>query len=170
MEGTIGRIAKQSGVSADTLRYYEREGLLSPPDRSPSGYRQYPETIVDRLRLIKGAQRVGLHLREIKELLTALDRGLCPCGHTEAMIRGRIAEVDREMKRLEEVRAELGRMLDQLPQGCEDGSGSPWPCETTFIEIGKGVSRCAVPARTAAAPAGRHPARAADGRSRRSWG
>ncbi len=137
---TISKAGREARLSADTLRYYEREGLLPPPERSASGYRQYPEAIVERLRLIKGAQRVGLRLKEIKELLDARDRGLCPCGHTEAMIRVRIAEVDREVGRLAEVRAELTHMLGRLPEGCEDASAGPWPCETTFIEIGREVS------------------------------
>jgi DNA-binding transcriptional MerR regulator len=127
MRLTISKAPREAGLSADTLRYYEREDLIPPPDRSPSGYRRYPETIVERLRLIKGAQRVGLRLREIRELLDARDRGLCPCGHTEATIRERIAEVDRETERLGEVRAELARMPEQLPDACEDSSGAPWP-------------------------------------------
>jgi DNA-binding transcriptional MerR regulator len=80
---TVSTLADQAGLSADTVRYYERVGLLPPAARSPAGYRLYDQDAVGRLRLIKGAQRAGLRLREIGELLQVADRGQCPCGHTE---------------------------------------------------------------------------------------
>ena len=79
---TVSKLAARVGLTADTIRYYERAGLLPPPDRAASGYRAFEDDPVDRLRFIKGAQRIGLHLQEIKELLDIPDRGLCPCGHT----------------------------------------------------------------------------------------
>lgn len=82
------------------MRYCERLGLLHPPVRSPARYRLYGQATVDRLRLIKGAQRVGLRLREIRELLKVVDRGQCPCGHTQALLTQRLAEVDAEPARL----------------------------------------------------------------------
>ena len=57
---TVSGLAEQAGISADTVRYYERLGLLPPPARTPAGYRQYDESAARRLRFIKGAQRVGL--------------------------------------------------------------------------------------------------------------
>jgi len=136
---TISKVAREVGVTPDALRFYEREGLVAPPERTSSRYRVYAPDVAERIRLIKGAQRLGLRLREIRELLDARDRGLCPCGHTEAMIRARIAEVDREQERLAGVRAELERMLGRLPGECEDASSSPWPCEREFIEMGRAV-------------------------------
>jgi DNA-binding transcriptional MerR regulator len=62
---TVSVLAGQVGLSADTVRYYERVGLLPEPARSAAGYRLYDPTAIDRLRLIKGAQRAGLRLREI---------------------------------------------------------------------------------------------------------
>jgi DNA-binding transcriptional MerR regulator len=66
---TVSALADQAGLSADTVRYYERVGLLPEPARSAAGYRLYDQAAVGRLRLIKGAQRAGLRLRDIGELL-----------------------------------------------------------------------------------------------------
>jgi DNA-binding transcriptional MerR regulator len=79
---TVSTLARQVGVGPDTIRYYERVGLLPTPTRTPAGYRRYDDDIADRVRFIKGAQRLGLRLREIAELLQVRDRGGCPCGHT----------------------------------------------------------------------------------------
>ena len=70
---TVSALADTVGLSADTVRYYERVGLLPPPARSAAGYRLYDQDAVGRLRLIKGAQRAGLRLREIGELLQVAD-------------------------------------------------------------------------------------------------
>jgi DNA-binding transcriptional MerR regulator len=66
---TVSQLAERVGVRADTVRYYERVGLLPASARSPAGYRTYGQAAVERLRFIKGAQRVGLRLRDIAELL-----------------------------------------------------------------------------------------------------
>jgi DNA-binding transcriptional MerR regulator len=73
--GAIGvsALAERVGVARDTIRYYEKVGLLPAPNRSASDYRQYDETAVDRLRFIQGCQRLGLRLREIKTLLEVRD-------------------------------------------------------------------------------------------------
>ena len=129
---TVSGLAEQAGISADTVRYYERLGLLPPPARTPAGYRQYDESAARRLRFIKGAQRVGLRLREAGELLSAMDEGECPC--TETFLRQRMAEVDAEMVRLAEVRAELARLVAEAP-GCPQVVGDWW-CERAFVERG----------------------------------
>jgi len=72
---TISMAAADAGVSPDTLRYYERVGLLAPPERSANGYRVYDGLTTERVRLIKGAQGLGLRLDSIRELLAMLDRG-----------------------------------------------------------------------------------------------
>jgi DNA-binding transcriptional MerR regulator len=112
---TVSTLAKQAGLSGDTVRYYERVGLLPPPARSPAGYRLYDQDAVARLRLIRGAQRAGLRLREIGELLQVADQGLCPCGHTETLLRERLAEVRGELDRLRGLEAELSRLLEPHP-------------------------------------------------------
>src|SRR3989337_590017 len=102
----VSDIARQSGVSPDAVRYYEKEGLLPPAPRSPSGYRQYDSSTADRIRFIKGAQEMGLKLVEIQ------GRGACPCGHTKTLVERHLAEIDAEMIRLSRLRDELASMAE----------------------------------------------------------
>lgn len=135
---TVSTLARQVGVRPHTVRYYERAGLLPPPLRSPAGYRQYDPATADRLRFIRGAQRLGLRLREIADLLAVRDRGACPCGHAEALVRQRLGELDAEIARLADIRHELTRLAADCAAGaCPDGV---WPCEAEFIEAGKEVT------------------------------
>jgi DNA-binding transcriptional MerR regulator len=134
----VSDLAAASGLSSDTVRYYERFGLLHEPQRTQSGYRQYDEEVIDRLRFIKGAQRFGLRLREIRELLDIHDRGQCPCGHTHELLKARIAEVTDEMRRLQRLRTDLVDMVEQV-EACTDPDASIWPCAPGFIE-GKEVT------------------------------
>jgi DNA-binding transcriptional MerR regulator len=112
---TVSALADQAGLSADTVRYYERVGLLPEPARSAAGYRLYDQAAVGRLRLIKGAQRAGLRLREIGELLQVADQGQCPCGHTETLLRQRLTEARAELARLRALEADLTRLLERQP-------------------------------------------------------
>ena len=137
---TVSMLAKQTGLGVDTIRYYERVGLLPPPSRSRAGYRQYDETTAERLRLIKGAQRLGLRLREIAELLAVRDRGACPCGHTQALIQRRLEEIDAEMARLADLRRELRRVATECAaDACSEPDGA-WPCEIQFVHAAKEVT------------------------------
>jgi DNA-binding transcriptional MerR regulator len=130
---TVSKLAARVALTADTIRYYERAGLLPPPDRTASGYRTFDEDAVERLRFIKGAQRIGLRLQEVKELLDIWDRGLCPCGHTEELLRRRVSEVDAEIAGLEETKRELLAFTRRFTGiGCPEGA-EPWPCAEEFI-------------------------------------
>ena len=80
----VGELAETVGLSSDTIRYHERAGLLHPPARTPAGYRAYGVEAVDRLRFIRGAQRLGLRLRDIADLLAIRDTGTCPCARSES--------------------------------------------------------------------------------------
>jgi DNA-binding transcriptional MerR regulator len=138
MSLTVSTLGAEVGLSAATVRYYERLGLLPAPERTAAGYRQYGADAIERLRFIKGAQRLGLRLREIGELLAISDQGLCPCGHTEALLRRRMAEIDAQVAELQAVRAELARMVDQYPgQACQDPAADRWWCEREFTEQGR---------------------------------
>jgi DNA-binding transcriptional MerR regulator len=139
---TVSALADQTGLSPDTVRYYERVGLLPQPARSAAGYRLYDQTAIGRLQLIKSAQRAGLRLREIGELLQVADHGQCPCGHTEDLLRRRLAEVRGELDRLRALEADLVRLLERQPDpSCPDmtvGAASWWcapdcpdPCDTS---------------------------------------
>ncbi len=137
MSLTVSALADQAGLRADTVRYYERLGLLRAPPRSPAGYRLYHEATIQRLRFIKGAQRVGLRLREIRELLEVIDRGHCPCGHTQTLLQERLAEVETELARLGALRAELARLLTQRPQQTRPATtATEWWCVQEFSKGG----------------------------------
>jgi len=104
---TIGQVARRVGIGVETVRYYEREGLLAEPARRPSGYREYPAEAVDRLRFIRRAKELGFTLREIKDLLElAADPDT-----TRAEVRGRaeakVADVEARIADLTRVRDAL---------------------------------------------------------------
>jgi len=124
---TISALAGSLGVSADTLRYYERLGLLPPAERTTTGYRLYDEDAVERLTFICAAKRMGLRLADIKELLDVRDRGQCPCGHTQDLVERRLAEVEAEIQQLSAVRRQL-LSLQKRNQACLDAVASDWSC------------------------------------------
>jgi len=103
---SIGQVAQRAGVGVETVRFYEREGLLDEPPRRASGYRQYSEQVVKRLHFIKRAKQLGFSLKEISELLLRVD-AQTSCdevkGHTEA----KLAEVERKMVELQRIRQAL---------------------------------------------------------------
>jgi DNA-binding transcriptional MerR regulator len=133
---TVSKLAKAAGVRPDTVRFYEREGLLPPAQRTAAGYRMYGQDMVRRLRFIRGSQRFGLRLREIRGLLEVLDKGLCPCGHASDLLDSRVAEMDRQIAELRELRRDLVRLREEVGPGkCVPGV---WPCEQEFVQAGGG--------------------------------
>lgn len=89
----IGAVARQSGVPIKTIRYYEEVRLLPKSARTPSRYRLYPLEIVERLQFIKKAQSLGLRLEDVREILDLTDRGKCPCGHVQRLLKARLREL-----------------------------------------------------------------------------
>ncbi len=79
-----GELAKTAGVTPDTIRFYEREGLIAAPPRTPSGYRDYGPEVLDDLVFIKKAQLLGLRLRDVREVLEISSGGRPPCEHVRA--------------------------------------------------------------------------------------
>jgi MerR family copper efflux transcriptional regulator len=106
----IGELARRAGLSTKTLRYYEAIGVLPEPERTPSGYRDFPAGALDVLRFVRSAQTVGLTLGEVRGILAYRDHGETPCGHVLGLIRRRAGEIDEEINRLEAMRAELRRL------------------------------------------------------------
>ena len=116
---TIGEAAQAVGVAPTTLRYYEREGLLSPTDRSRAGYRLYDDEAVGRLGFTRAAQAVGFTLDNIRALLEL--NGDSPCQQVQAMIERRLAEVDEKLDDLRSVRSTLADALGRCrrsKKGC----------------------------------------------------
>ena len=124
---TVGQLATRTGVRAGTVRYYEREALLPVPQRTGGEHRRYGPADVDRLLFIRGAQRLGLRLAEIRELLAVRDTGTCPCAPAEGLLRRHVAEIGKEIERLATLRDELLGMLTSMPgPGCPDPLPGTW--------------------------------------------
>jgi len=116
---TIGRLADAVGVPATTLRYYEREGLLSPTARNRAGYRFYDESALRRLEFIRSAQTVGFTLDDIRSLLEL--NGATPCRDVQNMIQRRLTEIDAKLAELSRVRGTLSDALQRChrsKRGC----------------------------------------------------
>ena len=141
---TVGQLAACAGVRADTIRYYERAGLLPEPSRTDGDHRRYGAVDVDRLLFIRGAQRLGLRLSEIRELLHVRETGDCPCGPAEALLREHIGEIEREIARLTALRAELSGMVAGLSARsapCPDPVPGTWCApdrRDTQVKLGGG--------------------------------
>ena len=103
----IGELGKKLNLSAKTIRYYEEIGLLPDPGRSPSGYRDYGDGAIERLRFIKAAQAVGFSLGEIREILAFRDRGATPCQHVTLLIERHAQEIAERIRALEQMQADL---------------------------------------------------------------
>lgn len=106
----IGELADQTGVSVKTIRYYEDIGVLAPAARTPSGYRDYDDTTVDRLAFVRAAQTVGLTLGEIREIVALRDRGETPCRHVVDLIQRRAAEIEARIVALQQLHHDLQRL------------------------------------------------------------
>jgi DNA-binding transcriptional MerR regulator len=123
----IGELAAATCLSTETIRYYEKAGLLPPPARTPAGYRTFGPEAVDRLHFIRGAQRLGLRLEDIGNLLTIRDTGTCPCEPAADFLAQRLVEVDTQIRRLETLRTEMTAMLQALPAGdCPQPAPGTW--------------------------------------------
>ena len=117
---SIGQVAEAVGVATTALRYYERQGILSPTDRSQAGYRLYDETAVRRLRFVRSAQAVGFTLDDIRSLLQV--DGESSCKDVQRLIERRLAEVNAKMADLKRLRAAL---TDAQARCRTSGKGCP---------------------------------------------
>ena len=107
---TIGQVARRAGFGIETVRFYERKGLIDEPPRRTSGYRQYPASVISRLRFIKRAKDLGFSLREIKELLSLRVEPTTTCSDIQKRAEAKIADVEgkiRSLKRMKEVLTRL---------------------------------------------------------------
>ena len=122
----IGELARITGLTIKSIRYYELLQLLAEAPRTESGYRIYSQDAVQRLRFIKKAKRLGLSLDEIKDILELYENQRAPCVHVLALLDRKIAEVDGIIEELQGFRQDLAvlreesvNQLDNLPEGTE---------------------------------------------------
>ena len=109
----IGTLAKRAGVSIDTVRYYEKSGLLAPQTRMASGYRRYGDTQVSRLRFIRRAQELGFSLRDISDLLGLSSQR--DVARIKRSAERKLAEVNRRIAALQRVQGALSELIEQCP-------------------------------------------------------
>ncbi len=109
----IGEVAKQSNVGIQTIRYYEREGLLTEPDRRPSGYRQYDQSVVARLRFIRRTKELGFTLAEIKELLRVWFDANTRCEHVRHRAEQKITDIEDKIRSLQKMKRSLKKVLNE---------------------------------------------------------
>jgi DNA-binding transcriptional MerR regulator len=109
----IGDVAERARVPAPTIRYYESLGLLTPPERSSSGYRRYDPNAVEELRFIKKAQALGFSLDEIGEILNLARSGTAPCSRVLSLAQQHLAAVDERIRQLQQFRDHLACEIDK---------------------------------------------------------
>lgn len=110
---SAGELAKAAGVSTDTLRHYERKGVLPRPRRAANGYRQYPPEALDRVRLVRRALAVGFTLDELARVLSVRDRGAAPCRQVRELAAAKLADIEERLARMIELRDELRSTLKE---------------------------------------------------------
>ena len=106
---TIGQLGKRADVGVETVRFYERRGLLAEPDRRPSGYRQYDEEVVDRLRFIKRAKELGFTLNEIKDLLSLRIDPSMTCADVKNRAEEKIGDIQAKIRTLQRMKKGVAR-------------------------------------------------------------
>lgn len=111
---TIGEVAERAEVGIETVRFYEREGLIDEPPRGRSGYRQFPESVISRLLFIKQAKELGFTLNEIKELLSLRLDPETTCADVKQRAKAKIADIDDKMRSLRRMK----KVLAELTESC----------------------------------------------------
>lgn len=104
---TIGELAKSAEVNSETIRYYERQGLIQKPPRLQSGYRAFPAQTVDQIRFIKQAQELGFSLKEIKELIVLRDNPKATGSDVRLRTEAKLLEIEEKMRTLQSIKSEL---------------------------------------------------------------
>jgi DNA-binding transcriptional MerR regulator len=126
----IGEVARRTGTTPKTIRYYEDIGLLPAPPRAANGYRDYGDETVDRLSFVRDAQATGLSLTEIDSILDLRGRGETTCEHVTGLLERHLAALDAHIERLQATRSKLADLTDRAkrldPAECVD----PVRCQT----------------------------------------
>jgi MerR family copper efflux transcriptional regulator len=143
-----GELARLAGVSADTLRHYEKKGLLAPPHRGPNRYRVYPPDALARVRLIQRALDMGFSLDDLAHVLRQRDAGGAPCRQVRAIAAARLTELEARIDALRELRDELRALVDDwdarlaaLPEGQRAGLLDALAATRTGASAGRSLGR-----------------------------
>jgi MerR family Zn(II)-responsive transcriptional regulator of zntA len=110
---TSGELAREAGISSDTLRHYERVGVLSPPERTANGYRTYSPGAVQRVRVTRNALAVGFTLEELAGIFRQRDAGSPPCQRVHALAMDKLADIERRIEELTATRDEIRLVLEE---------------------------------------------------------
>lgn len=121
----IGQLAERTGLSRDTIRYYEAAGVLPEPERTPGGYRSYGAADVERITFVGQAQVLGLTLEEIAGVLEIVDQGRDPCVHVRERLSARLQETRTRILQLQALER---RLVDTLSVGTGDASQDGCRC------------------------------------------
>jgi len=113
----IGQVAREAGVSIDTVRFYERRGVLPAPDRRPSGYRMFTETAVQRIRMARSLQSLGFTLDEVIDALRAHDAGGATCDSERWRLEAVVDRIDTRIAELRQARRNTMKILDECDAG-----------------------------------------------------
>lgn len=131
---TIGQVAKQVGVGVETIRFYERVGLLPVPRRLASGYRQYTVDAVNRIRFVRRAQWLGFKLEEVKELLAIREDPTASRQDVRDKAVAKLADIDARIADLQAMRADLNRLVDECHG---NGPAADCPILTAINGVGR---------------------------------
>jgi MerR family copper efflux transcriptional regulator len=129
MDGlTIGKLASESGVSVETIRFYERKGLIEQPGKPATGYRKYPAETGVRVRFIRNAKELGFSLREIRELLSLASTSKVSRKGMRAKAEAKVAEIDVKVEGLLKLREELSELITLCRSGTKE-------CRCPIVEV-----------------------------------
>jgi MerR family mercuric resistance operon transcriptional regulator len=128
----IGEVAKQVGITVETIRFYEKQGLVNPPERNSSGYREYPNEVVLHLSFIRRAKELGFSLKEIKELLLLRNTPEATCGDVREQAEAKIKDMENKIIDLQRIINDLATLVSSCP-----GQGPLSQCPI-IDSIGKG--------------------------------
>jgi len=132
---SIGEIARRAGVNLETVRYYERIGIMPKPDRLPNGYRQFSHEHLKRLSFIHRSRNLGFSLKTIRALLKLVDEDHLSCSEIHQMTLAHLSDVDEKLVQLQNLRAALKTMSDK----CTMGNVPDCPVIDALFEVDKGV-------------------------------
>ena len=130
---TIGEVAKQTGVTTEAIRFYEREGILPKPKRTHTGYRMYGPPVLGRLHFIRRARYLGLSLQEIQEIFGMAKVGQAPCCRVRELLADKLTDLDQKITELKQLRKELHGFIQSVADLPDQADASGSVC--ALIEI-----------------------------------